>query len=129
MLSPEILIAIYNQKLLRNKTVIMNVRMIFLKTVIYCKPTASGVHSFYMIQNGQEYFLFSQDYRKGVQEYFSKGVTLNESLNFSRTRNDSALNRTMTKIPSYIRYIEKEYDIVVLEQTKKKCKYSKLKCA
>lgn len=39
-------------------------------------------------------------------------------MKYSRAHNDSAITRTMDKIPMYVRYIEKEYAIEVLEQTK-----------
>ena len=91
-----------------------------MKATIYCEPTAKGVHSFFLITPEAEYFLFSQDYRKGVHEYFNKGVRLDEATNFSKSHRDSAIRRTMTKIPMYIKYVEKEYDIEVLELTKKK---------
>ena len=90
-----------------------------MKAMIYCEPTERGVHSFYLKAAGQEYFLFRQGYRKGVQEYFSKGASIDLSINYSKAHNDSALERTMYKIPMYVRYIEKEYQVEVLEQTKK----------
>ena len=100
---------------------------------IYCEPTDCGIHSFYLTVKGQEYYLFSQNYRRCVQEYFSKGVSIDQSMNYSRTHRDDTLIRTMTKIPMYVNYIEKEYNIEVLEQTKKKngknCRFSALKCA
>ena len=37
-----------------------------MKTTIYCRPTAKGVHSFYLMVGTEEFFLFSQAYRKGV---------------------------------------------------------------
>ena len=91
-----------------------------MKTRIYCEATDQGVHSFYLIQEGKEYFLFSQNYRRGVQKYFKDGVLLSQAINYSKTHNDCALMRTMSKIPTYIRYIEKEYEIEVFEQTKKR---------
>ena len=91
-----------------------------MKTTIYCKPTAKGVHSFYLIVGTEEFFLFSQAYRKGVEEYYGRGVRINESMKYSRAHNDSAITRTMDKIPMYVKYIEKEYAIEVLEQTKKR---------
>ena len=103
-----------------------------MKTMIYCKPTQQGVHSFYLVTGGEEYFLFSQNYRKGVQEYFSRGVYLDDSMKFAKTKNDSAIIRTMTKLPMYIRYIEKEYEIEVYEQTKgrnRQFEYKTRKCA
>lgn len=100
-----------------------------MKATIYCELTAKGVHSFFLITSKAEYFLFSQDYRKGVNEYFNKGVHLDEAINFSRSRKDNAIRRTMTKIPMYIKYVEKEYGIEVLEQTKKKNRQASRHCA
>ena len=91
-----------------------------MKTTIYCKPTAKGVHSFYLIVGTEEFFLFSQAYRKSVEEYYGRGVRINESMKYSRAHNDSAITRTMDKIPMYVKYIEKEYAIEVLEQTQKR---------
>lgn len=104
-----------------------------MKVMIYCEPNKHGVHSFYLVTGGQEYYLFSQGYRKGVQEYFSKGVSINEPMNYSKTHNDSAIVRTMTKIPMYVKYVEKEYEIEVFEKTKKRNSknyhFYEMKCA
>lgn len=104
-----------------------------MKAKIYCEPIERGTHSFYLTVDGQQYYLFSQNYRRGVQEYFSKGVSIYESMNYSKTHRDEALIRTMTKIPMYINYIEKEYGVQVLEQTKKKnvknYRFCAFKCA
>lgn len=104
-----------------------------MKATIFCETTAKGIHTFYLSINGQRYYLFNQDYRKGVQEYFGRGVSINEAMNYSRSHNDSALVRTMSKIPMYIKYIEKEYAIEVFEQTKKRnsksYRYRESRCA
>lgn len=102
-----------------------------MTAMIYCVKK-QGLHSFFMIQGRQKYYLFSQNYRKGVQEYYCKGVSLNESIDYSKAHNDSAVMRTMTKLPMYIKYIEKECGIEVFEKTKKKnrhCCFSINKCA
>lgn len=114
MLSALICPSIYKCK--QNKFKGVNI----MKTTIYCKPTAQGIHSFYLITDAREYFLFSQNYRKGVQSYFSKGVRLDQARNYSKSNSDSAIIKTMNKLPMYIKYIEKEYGICILEQTKKK---------
>ena len=57
-----------------------------------------------------------------------KGVTIHDAFDTSKARFDSALMRTMEKIPSYIRYVEKECGIAVLEKTKKKRKRLAAKC-
>jgi hypothetical protein len=38
-------------------------------------------------------------------------------MDFSRAKGDSAIIRTMEKLPSHIRYIEREYDIEILRKT------------
>ena len=64
--------------------------------------------------------MFSQDYRKSVKNYYAGGVSLREALNNPRGGKDHALRKTMEKLPGYIKYIEKEYGIAVLEQTLRK---------
>lgn len=89
-----------------------------MKTMIYCRATAQGIHSFYVVCEGREFFLFSQNYRKGVHSYFNKGVRLDEAYDYSKTNRDSAIIKTMNKLPLYIKYIEREYGITILNQTK-----------
>lgn len=91
-----------------------------MKATIYCESSSKGIHSFYLVTSVNEYYMFSQNYRKGVHEYFNKGVRIDEATDFSKSRRDNAIRRTMTKIPVYIKYIEKEYGVEVLEQTKRK---------
>lgn len=93
-----------------------------MKATVYCEPTERGVHSFFLVTDSTEYYLFSQSYRKGVQNYYGRGVRLEEATDFSRTHHDNAIMRTMSKLPMYIRYIEKEYDVEILEKTKKRNK-------
>lgn len=101
-----------------------------MKTTIYCKSTAKGIHSFYLMVGTEEFFLFSQAYRKSVEEYYGRGVRIDESMKYSRAHNDSAITRTMDKIPMYVKYIEKEYAIEVLEQTKKRSSQNyRMRCA
>lgn len=91
-----------------------------MKPMIYCVATAKGVHSFYLVQDGKDYFLFHQNYRRGVASYFGRGVRLREALDFGRAGHDSAITRTMQKLPAYIKYIEREFSIEVLDRTIKK---------
>lgn len=103
-----------------------------MKTMIYCRPTAQGIHSFYILTEGSEFFLFSQNYRKGVHSYFSKGVLLDEAYDYSKTNRDSAIVKTMNKLPAHIKHIEREYGITILNQTKKRnqtLRYKERLCA
>ena len=47
-------------------------------------------------------------------------LSYKESRNYSKAKGDSAIIRTMDKIPMYIKYIEREYKIQVLDKTKAK---------
>ena len=100
-----------------------------MKTVIKCKPTAKGVHSFYLIMGEEEYYLFSQSYRRGVEEYFGRGVRINDAIKHSKAHKDSAIIRTMEKIPVYVKYAESEFDITVLNSTKKRSACRRSRCA
>ena len=91
-----------------------------MSSVVYCKPIAKGIHAFYLNVGETTYYLFSQNYRRGVNKYFSNGVRLDKAVCFSSAKGDTALMRTMEKIPMYIRYIERTYDVVVLRKTAKK---------
>ena len=97
-----------------------------MKNSIYCKTTSKGVHSFYLKTEEGSFFLFYQNYRKGVNDYFKRGVCIEDATNFKRSRTDNALCRTMSKIYMYIKYAEKENGIEVLKQTaKRNQKYGK----
>lgn len=91
-----------------------------MKTKIYCKPTEAGIHTFYLSVDNNVYYLFHQKYRKGVQQFFGKGRSIDESRAFEKAHRDEAILRTMRKLPAYIHYVEKENDIAVYRQTQKK---------
>ena len=93
-----------------------------MQTQIYCAATKWGEHSFYLITESGEYFLFKQNYRKGVHKYFRDGVRLEDIYDYSKAKGNPAIIHTFEKLPSRIRYIENEYGIVVLEQTRRKQK-------
>lgn len=87
---------------------------------IYCRTIDKGVQAFYLEVGNDSFYMFSQPYRKSVKEYYRNGVVLGDSFKCSRACGDTAVTRTMSKIPKHIRYIEKEYEIEILEQTKRK---------
>lgn len=91
-----------------------------MKPYIYCNTTAKGVQTFYVNVDGESHILFSQAFRHGVKNYFAKPVSIDRALDFSSARGDGAILRTMEKLPSYIRYVEREYDIEVLRKTRRK---------
>ena len=96
-----------------------------MKARIYCTSDHKGTHLFYLDLGEETFFLFSQSYRKGVDEFYAKGVYIDESINYNKAHKDSAIIKTMEKIPMYVKYIEKEFDVEVLKKTQKR--YSKHK--
>ena len=100
-----------------------------MKATVHCEATDKEVHTFYLVSEGIKYFLFHQSFRRGVKEYFGRGVSINEAFNFGRSHHNTALIHTMEKLPAYIKYVEKEYGIEVLKQTAKKNQIRKQKLA
>ena len=87
---------------------------------VYCKNETHGFLDFYLHADFNEFLLFRQTYRTSVARFFSNGVLINKALDFSGTNHNTALIRTISKLPAYIRYIEKEYGVTILEQTRRK---------
>ena len=100
-----------------------------MANTIYCETTAKGVQSFFINANGETHFLFSQNFRKGVKDYFERGVRIDEAINFKRANGNSAIIHTMEKLPAYIRYVEREYGMEVLRKTARKNQTNKRKSA
>lgn len=99
-----------------------------MKTIIYCKPTSKGIHSFYVAIGNERFFLFEQAYRKGVEQYYGNGKLIDDALNFSKAHNDYAITRTMTKLPMYLQYVEMEYGMKILKKTRRLNRNSKAQC-
>lgn len=91
-----------------------------MQTKIYCKEQKRGTLSFYLNHMGVDYFLFYQHFKSGTNDYYKNGVSLDEAINYSRGQRNRAVFKTMDKIPMYIKYIEKENNIQVLNKTKAK---------
>lgn len=100
-----------------------------MTNIIYCRNTEKGIHNFYIEANGETHFLFSQSYKTGVRDYFGRGVSIDEAMNFKKANGNTAVIRTMEKLPSYIRYIEREYGMEVLRRTARKNQGHKRKSA
>ena len=95
-----------------------------MKSKIYCKTTSKGKQSFYLLHEGKEHFLFSQNFRRSVKSYYSNGATMNEALNNPRGGENYALRKTMEKLHTYIKYIERENGIMVLKKSNRKANMS-----
>lgn len=90
-----------------------------MKNYIYCTTTAKGEQTFYLIAQGTKYFLFVQAYRRSNKEVFEQGISLFD-LRKLKKHCSYSVRHTATKLPAFIRYIEQEYGVHVLEMTKRK---------
>ena len=88
-----------------------------MRAKIFCKETTLGVHDFYVQAEGQTYFLFRQDFKKSVKEFFANGVSVNEISKYSLAHS-AVVRNTLDKLPTYIKYVEKEYGVAIYEKTK-----------
>ena len=86
---------------------------------IYCRHNHSNL-DFFIADRGKEYFLFTQKWHRGIEEYFKHGVALDRAINHSKSRSDRMIHKVKSKLPMQIRYIEKEYGIAFLEQSKRR---------
>ena len=68
-----------------------------MKTNVYCLTTDKGVQNFYLEACGETYYLFSQNYRRSVKEYFDQGVHIDAAIDFSRAHHDTAILHTGTR--------------------------------
>ena len=89
-----------------------------MKNSILCKTTSKGQQCLYLQADGKEYYLFSQNYRSSVKDYYQTNVILDRALDYSANTGE-AVRKTMEKLRTYIPYVEKEYGVCVLNKTKK----------
>jgi len=88
--------------------------------IIYCEtPADAGSLKFYLRSGNDIFYLFNQRYKSSVESYFMNGVPLNK-LSSQKKSKDHSVSKVATKLPLYIRYIEKEYDTAILNKTIKK---------
>ncbi len=90
-----------------------------MKTKVICRTTNEDTLAFYVSVNGKEYFLFNQEYKRSIKEHFKSGLDIHAVGNYSSVRSQS-VQKILDKLPAYIHYIEKEYDVAIFEKTKKK---------
>ena len=86
---------------------------------IYCKNEGQKNLNFYVKVNSKEYLLFSHYYSTGLKEYYQNGVHVNDIGKAEKCHN-YIVRRIATKLKSYLRYVENEYGVVVLEKTDKR---------
>lgn len=63
---------------------------------------------FYLITGGKRHYMFSQSFSKGVYEFFRNGRSEAELYSYKLWHKNPRLDKTIEKIPMYIRYIIRE---------------------
>lgn len=63
---------------------------------------------FYYVREGVAHYMFSQKFTSGVYRYFRYGVTEREVRRFRHWDRNPRLDKTIEKIPVWIRSLEKE---------------------
>ena len=83
---------------------------------IYCRRVKDNrdMIDFFIEASGRSVFLFRQHYATTVYERFKNGCRLEEALKFKKV--GRAMENFNEKLPKYIRYIEKEEGIKILEK-------------
>ena len=90
-------------------------------TSIYYERT-NGMHDFYLSNDGKDYYLFSQAMKRSVDIFYRGRINLDKALCHGIGKRDHAVHHTMDKLKTYIRYIEMQHDIIILNRTYKKSK-------
>ncbi len=89
------------------------------RVYVCCRDTKTkGIIAYYIISGQGEYFLFTQKFRHSSYDYFHNGIPLEKAIKHP-SRNDAAISNTIRRILPSIHYIEKTYDIQLLNKTKK----------
>ncbi len=80
------------------------------KDVIVIEKKMDTLH-FYLVTKTGRYFLFTQKFTKGVFAFFRIGKSIGELYAFKRWGQNPRLDKTIEKLPLYIRYVLKEEGI------------------
>ena len=75
-----------------------------MKGRITIQKDESRIH-FYLTIGHRRFFLFSQKFSKGVFDFFHRGRSENEVLQFKGWHRNPRLDKTISKIPMYARYV------------------------
>ena len=78
-----------------------------MKNKVLVSKSNDKIH-FYLIANGRRHYLFSQDYSKGVYQFFRNGRSESELHSYKLWNKNPRLDKTIEKIPMYARYALKE---------------------
>ena len=64
--------------------------------------------NFFLNARAGKFFLFSQNFSKGVYSFFQNGKSETEIKSFRKWNRNPRLDKTIEKIPLYTKYVRKE---------------------
>lgn len=68
------------------------------------------LHFYWIVKGIGKLYLFSQKFSKCVYDFFCKGRSVTEVLSFKQWNRNPRLDKTITKLPIYMRYSWKEHN-------------------
>lgn len=78
-----------------------------IKGKVTITKTRNHIHFYYMTENNRLY-LFTNKFTKGLYTYFRNGKLIGELSKYKNGTRNPRADKTVTKIPMYIKYVMKE---------------------
>lgn len=78
-----------------------------IKGKIVVTKTKDRIHYYYIVENSRLY-LFTDKFTKGLYTYFRDGKSVEEIKKHKTWGRNPRVDKTVTKIPAYIKYVLKE---------------------
>lgn len=86
--------------------------------VILCTQPIRGTLYFFVVSEGERYYLFGQSFRPSLWDRYRFGVRLDDALDWEKGR-FPADRKVCERLFKSIPYIEKEYGLVLLRKSRK----------
>ena len=80
-----------------------------MKGKIVISKTTDYIHFYWTGSTFGKLYLFSQKFSKGVFDFFCHGRSVMEVRSFKQWNRNPRLDKTITKLPIYMKYAWKEY--------------------
>ena len=83
---------------------------------VFCKTIGRDEIAFFLEANGKEYYLCAGRYYQSVWNYFVGGVSIDRIFS-NGGKHSHAIRHVKQKLPTYIKYVEGENDLQILDKT------------
>ena len=84
---------------------------------IICEEAEKKGLDFYLIYDGEQYYLFNQRYRAEIAVRFTLPVPLDVAMTKFKQDRNPYIRKLIQKLPYYVHYIENEFNLVLLKRT------------